>query len=134
MAKVNVEAAYRMAYTALKYFKAKDFGYLINLSSVLGEKVREAAGAYAGTKYAIEALTEALRIELARTNIKITSLEPGLVLTGLHRNWEIHPKDALNIEKALLPEDISDTIMYLLNTKPHVRIPKMLILPKDHAI
>lgn len=134
MARTNVEAAYRVAYTFLKYFKAKDFGYLINLSSVLGEKVRETAGAYAGTKYAIEALSEALRIELARTNIKITSIEPGLVMTGLHRKYDVHPKDALNIEKALMPEDIADTIMYLLSTKPHVRIPKMMILPKDHAI
>ncbi len=134
MARINIEAAYRVAYTFLRYFKAKDFGYLINLSSVLGEKVRESAGAYAGTKYAIEALTEALRIELARTNIKITSLEPGLVMTGLHRNWKVHPKDALNIENALMPEDIADTVMYLLSLKPHVRIPKLLILPKDHAI
>ncbi len=62
------------------------------------------------------------------------NLEQDLFMTGLHRNWKVHPKDALNIENALMPEDIADTVMYLLSLKPHVRIPKLLILPKDHAI
>ena len=79
MVRVNVEAAFRMAYVAVKHFKATGSGYLLNTSSVLGTKVRPTAGAYAGTKFAIEALTEALRIELSRTSIGVAVVEPGLV-------------------------------------------------------
>jgi len=134
MARINVEAAYRVAYTFLKHFKEKDFGHLINISSVLGTKVRETTGAYAGTKHAIEALSEALRIELARTNVQVTSIEPGLVMTELHRNWEVHPTESMKIPTPLQPEDIAETILHVLSQKPHVRLPKILILPKDHAI
>ena len=134
MVRVNVEAAYRMAYTFLKYFKEKNKGHVINLSSILGTKVRETAGAYAGTKFAIEALSEALRMELAGTGVKITCIEPGLVKTDLHRSWQPHPMESMNIPNPLTPEDIAETILYVLKQKPHVRIPKLLIMPGEHAL
>ena len=61
-ARVNFEAAVRMAYTALKHFKTHGNGYLITTSSILGTKVRPTEGVYAGSKYGVEALTEALRM------------------------------------------------------------------------
>jgi NADP-dependent 3-hydroxy acid dehydrogenase YdfG len=45
MIRVNVEAAFRFAYTVLRHFKAKDQGHLINTSSILGTTVRASAGA-----------------------------------------------------------------------------------------
>ena len=70
MVRVNVEAAFRIAYVFVRHFAQQNSGHLVNTSSVLGTKVRPTAGAYAGTKFAIEALSEALRIELAKTNIR----------------------------------------------------------------
>jgi len=134
MVRVNVEASYRVIYTFAKYFKEKDAGHIINLSSVLGTKIRETAGAYAGTKFAVEALSEALRIELSKTNVKITCIEPGLVKTELHREWPSHPSEMMEIPNPLHPEDIADTILYILQQKDYVRIPKLMILPRDHVI
>src|SRR5512140_1101115 len=82
MVKVNVEAAFRVIYVFAKHFKAQGEGDLINITSVVGTKVRETAGAYAGTKFAVEALSEALRMELARTDVRVTCIEPGVVETG----------------------------------------------------
>ncbi len=134
MVRVNVEAAYRVIYTFVKYFKENDAGHIINISSTLGTKVREKAGAYAGTKFAIEALSEALRIELAKTNVKITCIEPGLVKTNLHRNWKIDPAELMDVPNPLSPEDIADTVLYVLQRKANVRIPRLMIMPKDNAI
>src|SRR5437867_280934 len=67
MVRANVEAAYRVAFVAVKHFRSVKRGHLINTSSVLGTKVRPTAGWYAGTKYAIEALSESLRMEFAGT-------------------------------------------------------------------
>jgi short-subunit dehydrogenase len=67
MVRVNVEAIYRVAYLFARHFLDQGRGALVNMSSVLGTKVRPTAGAYAGTKHAIEALCEALRMELAGT-------------------------------------------------------------------
>ncbi len=134
MVRINVEASFRIIYTFLKYFKSVDSGYLINISSVMGTKVRPTNGAYAGTKYAVEALSESLRMELAGTNVKISCIEPGLVMTGLHKDWEVHPSVSMNIQHPLQPEDIAGQIVYLLNQPEHVRIPRLMILPSDHII
>lgn len=134
MARINVEAAYRMAYVALKHFKSTGSGFLLNLSSILGTKVRPNTGAYAGTKYAIEALTEALRMELAKTDIGIACIEPGLVKTELHREWPVHPTEALDIPRALQPVDIARMARFILEQPPHVRIHRLLTLPTDQSL
>lgn len=134
MVRLNVEAAFRMAYVALKHFRSVNQGYLISTSSVLGTKVRPTAGAYAGTKFAIEALTEALRLELAGSNIKVSSIEPGLVITELHKDWEVHPSELFNIKAPLQPEDIARCVRYLLEQPEHVRIPRLLVVPGEQPL
>ena len=134
MVRVNVEAAFRMAYVALKHFKSTGSGFLINTSSILGTKVRPTAGAYAGTKFAIEAFTEALRMELAKTNIGVTCIEPGLVQTELHRNWEEPPAQSLNIPRPLQPEDIARVVRFVLEQPDHVRLPRILATPADQEL
>jgi NADP-dependent 3-hydroxy acid dehydrogenase YdfG len=134
MARVNVEAAFRMAYTALKHFKSVGQGHLINTSSVMGTKVRPFAGAYCGTKHALEALSESLRMEVAGTGIAVSCIEPGLVLTDLHRDWETHPTKAFNIPNPLTPEDVARGVRFLLEQPSHVRVPRLLMLPTEHII
>jgi len=134
MARLKVESSYRIIYTFLKYFKTRNTGHIIITSSVLGTKTRENSGAYAGCNYALEALAEALRMELSDTNIQISCIEPGLVQTNLHREWPVHPKELLGISNALLPEDIAQVVMEIINKPDYIRIPKYMILPKGHKI
>jgi NADP-dependent 3-hydroxy acid dehydrogenase YdfG len=134
MVRVNVEAAFRMAYVAVKHFKSVKSGFLLNTSSVLGLKVRPTAGAYAGTKFAIEALTEALRMELAKTDIGVACIEPGLVKTELHREWAVPPAQSLNIPRPLLPEDIARVVRFMLEQPDHVRLPRMMAVPADQEL
>ncbi len=134
MARLKVEMSYRLIYTFLKYFKTVGKGHVIITSSVMGTKTRENSGAYAGCNYALEALAESLRMELCDTDIKITCIEPGLVETGLHRDWEIKPKELLGISTALQPMDVAEAVLDILQKPNHVRIPKYMILPKGHKI
>ncbi len=134
MMRINVEASYRIIYRFMKLFKKQGYGHLISMSSVLGTKVRPTAGAYAGSKFAIEALSEAMRLELIGSNVKITCIEPGLVMTELHDDWEVHPKEMFDIRDPLTPEDIVETVRFVLKQPDYVRIPKLMILPKDHNI
>lgn len=129
MVRVNCEAATRMAYAALKHFKTIGSGTLINVSSILGTKVRPNAGVYAGTKYFIEAMSEALRMELAKTNIRVSVIEPGLVETELQNHFPVHPKQALAITEPLTPADIARAVLFILEQPAHVRIPVMMVLP-----
>ena len=134
MARLKVEASYRLIYTFLKYFKKQGNGHVFITSSVLGTKVRETAGAYAGCNYALEALAESLRMELADTDIEITCIEPGLVKTGLHRDWKVPPSVQLNISETLIPEDIAAAVKEIIAKPAHVRIPRYMLLPKGHRI
>jgi NADP-dependent 3-hydroxy acid dehydrogenase YdfG len=134
MVRVNVEAAFRFAYVVLRHFKAQDGGHLVNTSSVLGTKTRPTAGAYAGTKWAIEALAQSLRMELARTNVRISNVQPGLVLTEIHDHMEVHPHHGMRVEQPLAPEDIARAVMFQLCQPAHVRVPTIMVLPKDQEI
>jgi len=134
MLRLNIESTFRLTYNLLKRFKKQGFGHVINISSVLGTKVRPAAGGYAATKFAMEALSESLRMELTGTDIQVTCIEPGLVLTELHDHWEVHPKDSFGIDKPLSVDDIVESVNYIMQQPPHVRIPRLMILPKEHNI
>ncbi len=134
MARLKVESSYRLIYTFARHFKKKNKGHIFITSSVLGTKVRETTGAYAGCNYALEALAEDLRMQLSDTDVKITVMEPGLVETRLHRNWAKPPKEILGIETPLAPEDIAEAVIEVLAKPDHVRIPRFMILPKGHRL
>ncbi len=131
MIRLNVESTFRITYKFLKHFKEQGYGHIINISSVLGTKVRATAGAYAATKYAVEALSEALRMELTGTPIKISCIEPGLVLTEFHNRWKVHPRESMHITEPLSVNDIVKSVKYIMEQPDHVRIPRLMILPRD---
>ena len=134
MMRLNVESTFRLTYLILKRFKQQGFGHIINISSVLGTKVRPTAGAYAASKFAMEALSEALRLELVGSNIQVSCIEPGLVMTELHKDWEVHPKESMQIHEPLTVDNIVETVRFIMKQPQHVRIPNLMILPKDHNI
>lgn len=134
MLRLNVEATFRLTYKLLKRFKKQGFGHIINITSVLGTKVRPSAGAYAATKFALEALSEALRMELAGTDVQISCIEPGLVMTELHKDWAVHPRESMAIHEPLNVDDIVNTVKFIMGQPRHVRIPRLMILPKDHQV
>ncbi len=134
MARVNVEAAFRIAYLALKQFRSAGAGHLVNTSSVLGTRVRKFAGGYAGTKYAVEALSEALRQEVAGSAIKVTCLEPGLVVTDLHRDYSVRPEVTQNVDQPLRPGDVAELLIFVLTRPDHVTLPRLMILPQSQEI
>jgi len=134
MVRVNVEAAYRLALTAMRHLVKQGGGYLINTSSILGTKVRQTTGAYAGTKYAIEALTEDLRMQSAGTGVRVCALEPGLVETHLQDHFPVHPKDLLGIKALVQPIDIGNAVRFMLEQPDHVAIPRILVMPADQGM
>ncbi len=134
MVRINVEAMVRVAYTALKHFRTQGSGHLVNVSSILGTKVRPTAGVYAATKYAVEALSEALRMEVAKSAVKVSTIEPGLVATELQDHFEVHPAKAFGIEQPLKPEDIARCVRFMLEQPAHVRIPVMMVLPGEQPL
>lgn len=114
MARVNVEGAFRMAYTFLQHFVQHGEGHLVNTSFALSQRVQPTAGAYAATKYAVEALSEALRLELSGTHVRISCVEPGRVRTGLHGRWEEAPADMMGLDDPFEPDGVARRVLFML--------------------
>ena len=133
MVRLNTESAFRVIYTACKHFLAHGGGQVVNTSSVLATRVRDPFGASAGTKSAIEALSEALRLELAGTGVGVSCVQPGLAMSELYDDWPIHPSKSRGIEEPLQPEDIARCVRFILEQPAHVRIPRLMVLPAEQV-
>ncbi len=68
----------------LPFMLENNQGRIVNISSVSGLISLPLIGAYSATKYAVEAITDALRMELWNTNIKVVTVNPGLVETNIN--------------------------------------------------
>lgn len=77
----NVFGALRMAQLVLPGMRAKGKGTIVNVSSMGGRLTFPGGGAYHATKYALEAMSDALRMEVARFGVDVICVEPGLIRT-----------------------------------------------------
>ncbi len=134
MMRVNIEATFRFAYTALRHLTAAGSGDLMFTGSVLGTKTRVGAGPYAATKYAVEALAESLRMELAGTGVRVAVVEPGLVRTDLHRDYPVRPEVTQGVAEPLTPEDIARAVVFALEQPRSVLIPRIMVLPTSQNV
>ena len=134
MVRINVESLYRMSYLALKHFKQTGSGFVLNMSSIAGLKTSAKYPAYCGTKFAVEAFTDSLRMELAGSNIGIACIEPGTVDTGLYDQWSQDQKDAIAAGGMLQPAEIAHYVRFILEQPPHIRIPRLLVVPAAQPV
>ncbi|MEZ5443261.1 MAG: SDR family oxidoreductase, partial [Lysobacterales bacterium] len=83
MIDVNMKGTLYGIAAALPKMKAQKAGQIINVSSVYGHKVVATGAVYCATKYAVRAISEALRQEVKDYNIRVTTISPGAVRTEL---------------------------------------------------
>jgi NADP-dependent 3-hydroxy acid dehydrogenase YdfG len=128
MVRLNFESVVRMSYLALRPMKKQGSGFLINSSSLAGLKAFPEIGAYNGTKFAVEALTDALRMELAGSGVKVTAIEPGRTRTELFSHWPEEKK--FKPENGLIEaDDIARCLEFILVQPQEVLIPRLLVVP-----
>uniref|UniRef100_A0A3Q1HUN5 Dehydrogenase/reductase SDR family member 11-like n=1 Tax=Acanthochromis polyacanthus TaxID=80966 RepID=A0A3Q1HUN5_9TELE len=109
--------------------------------SVAGHVVHPFSGGhfYAGTKFAVTALTEGLRQELreAKSHIRATSISPGIVDTEFGDRYFKDKNIAqqfLSLHKNLSAGDIAETVLYILGAPPHVQIGELMIRPVEQQV
>jgi len=139
MFEVNVMGLLYTTDAAIDVMKQQGSGHLVNISSVAGRKVtRDSSGVYAGTKFAVNAISEGLRQELLEDNIRVTIVEPGAVDTELPDH--ITDEDAreslsglLKLER-LQAEDIAEAIVYAVTQPERVSVNEILIRPTQQPV
>jgi NAD(P)-dependent dehydrogenase (short-subunit alcohol dehydrogenase family) len=85
-----VVAPMRLARLALPAMRGAKEGRIVNISSIMGRTTTPFTGWYQASKHALEAVTDALRIEVASANVKVVLVEPGGFKTGI---WEEFERD-----------------------------------------
>nr|XP_046487728.1 dehydrogenase/reductase SDR family member 11-like [Neodiprion pinetum] len=110
-------------------------GHIVNVNSVLGHSIADLpmpVSVYPSTKYAITALSEVTRKELAADNvrIKVTSVSPGFVSTEIFETGGLSDTEKLfQRTPHLQPKDVADAIVYVLGTPENVQISELTIRP-----
>lgn len=85
---VNVYGPHRMTRAVLPMMREREDGTIINLSSINGRISYPGSGAYSGSKFALEAMSDALRLEVDRFGVDVVLVEPGPVATDFNDRLE----------------------------------------------
>jgi len=139
MWQVNVHALSLCCQLALPLFP-ENSGQILNLSSMSGHRVPPTGGFYAATKFAVRAVSEALRAELktAGSSVRVCTLSPGFVDTPLLDKYFAGREDQLKQTREsiqmLTPESIAASALHVLTSPPDVEINDIMMRSADQAM
>lgn len=130
---VNVMGLLNGIHVVLAKMKARKTGTVINISSIAGRKTFPSHSAYCGTKFAVHAITENIREEVADDSVRMVTIAPGAVETELlshttsddikagYEEW----KEGMG--GVIVPEDIANAISYAYNQPQNVCVREIVI-------
>ncbi|MTK52879.1 SDR family NAD(P)-dependent oxidoreductase [Paludibacter sp.] len=112
-------------------------GHIINLSSIAGREVYPSGNVYCATKHAVNAITQGMRIDMLKHNIKVSSISPGAAETEFSLvRFHGDQAKADAVYQGLTPlnaEDIADAVEYIVTRPAHVNINDIFITPARQA-
>lgn len=116
---------------------ARKKGHIINLGSLAGKEVYPNGNVYCATKFAVDALSKAMRIDMLQHGIKVSSINPGMVETEFSivrfHGDEERAKKVYEGLQPLVAEDIAETIFWVASRPAHVNINDVIITPTAQA-
>jgi 3-hydroxy acid dehydrogenase / malonic semialdehyde reductase len=137
MIDTNIKGLLYVSRTVLPGMVERGRGQVINIGSIAGHEVYPAGNVYCATKFAVDALSRGMRLDLNGTGVRVTALDPGMVETEFSR-VRFHG-DAARAAKVyagampLTPDDIADAAVYCATRPPHVNVSEMIVMPTSQA-
>ena len=139
MLEVNVLATCVCTRESVRHMRQHgDWGQVVHISSMSAHRVPEGSGVYSATKFAIRSLTESLRKELRdlESSIRIASISPGFVETEFAAHYHRSEEKAEQLYKqypVLQPDDIAQSLLYILSQPQHVEVHDLLLRPTQQT-
>jgi len=137
MIDTNIKGLLYVSRAVLPGMVRRSSGHVINIGSIAGFEVYPGGNVYCATKFAVRALSRALRMDLLGTPIRVSDVAPGLVETEFSV-VRFHG-DAGRADKVyqglrpLSPDDIADAAVWCATRPPHVNISEMIVMPTAQA-
>jgi NADP-dependent 3-hydroxy acid dehydrogenase YdfG len=133
----NVLGLLRVTRAVLPLMMNNPGSSILNIGSIAGHVAYEGGAVYCAAKAAERKITQALRLELNGTGIRVGSLDPGLAETEFSmvrfKGDEAKAKKVYQGINPLTAEDIAETLVWMASRPPHVNIDEMVIKPTDQA-
>ncbi len=137
MIDTNVKGLLYVTRAVAPLMVVRNKGHIINLGSIAGKEAYENGNVYCASKFAVDALSKSMRIDMLKNNIKVTLIAPGMAETEFALvRFKGDEQKAKNIYKgidALTAEDIADVIYYCATLPDHVCINEVVITPTQQA-
>lgn len=109
----------------LPYMIKRKQGHIINISSVYGKQASPDSSAYCASKYGVRGLSESLRQEVGKYNIKVSVVHPSTTSTNIFKGTPFRPDQ----KKTLAPEDIARAILSILTTSAIAVVSEIDVVP-----
>lgn len=137
MLDTNVHGLLYVSKAVVTWMVERKKGHIINLGSIAAKEVYEMGNVYCASKFAVDAINKAMRIDLLKHNIRVTGIHPGAVETEFSlvrfKGDEAKAKSTYNGLEPLTGEDIADTIFYCTQLPSHVCINDLVITCTQQA-
>ncbi len=136
MMDINVKGLLYVSKAIIPQMTERSSGHIINIGSSAGKEVYPKGNVYCGSKHAVLAITEGMRIDLNPFGIKVGAVNPGLVETEFSKvrfKGDAIADTVYKGYKALQAEDIAEIIYFAISRPPHVNIADVLVLPTAQA-
>jgi NADP-dependent 3-hydroxy acid dehydrogenase YdfG len=133
MIDTNVKGLLYMSRALLPLMVKRNSGHVVNIGSIAGRQVYQKGAVYNASKFAVRAINEGMALDLVGTNIRVSSVDPGLVQTEFSEVRFHGDKDkAESVYQGYTPligEDIAEIICFVVNRPDHVNILDVTVFP-----
>jgi NADP-dependent 3-hydroxy acid dehydrogenase YdfG len=137
MIDINVKGLLYVSQWVIPRMTARKAGHIVNIGSIAGKEVYPNGNVYCASKFAVDALTQGMRIDLNPFGIKVSQVAPGLVETEFSlvrfKGDTERAKKVYEGYQPLTAQDIADTIWYIVSAPAHVQIADIVVLPTAQA-
>lgn len=136
MIDTNIKGLLYVTKAALPTMIERNRGHIINIGSVAGHGCYISGNVYCATKFAVQALSKSIRMDLMGTAIRVSEIDPGAVETEFS---EVRWHDKERAKKfyqgfqPLIAEDIADAVIYCATRPPHVNVAELIVFPQAQA-
>lgn len=137
MIDTNVKGLLYITKEVIPMLRQSNAPHIINIGSIAGKEVYAKGNVYCATKFAVDALTRAMRIDLLEFGIKVSQIAPGAAETEFSLvRLKGDETAAANVYKGYTPlsaEDIANAVLWVVNLPPHVNVNDLVIMPTAQA-
>jgi len=136
MISTNVTALLKLTRKILPSMMGKNFGHIVNLGSIAGIQSYLSGTVYCATKAAVHMITDCLRLDLAGSGIRVSTIAPGRVAETefsmvRFKGDEARAKSVYEGFRVMTAEDVARTIAWVINQPPHINIQEIVLMSTD---